>query len=105
KVDCQRSVYTRCRGEGKKKADSAGAVDRQTRPWAAAISVYSPAEKTMAEINLLSPGRIDGFETRNRLFMAPMTRCRANAGAVPSDLAVEYYSQRATAGLILTEGT
>ena len=59
----------------------------------------------MAEINLHSKGRLDGLETSNRLFMAPMTRCRANAGAIPSDLAVEYYAQRATAGLILTEGT
>ncbi len=37
--------------------------------------------------------------------MAPMTRSRANAGAVPSEIAIEYYMQRATAGLILTEGT
>ena len=59
----------------------------------------------MPDLNLLTPGRIDGFETRNRMFMAPMTRCRANAGAVPSELANEYYSQRATAGLISTEGT
>jgi N-ethylmaleimide reductase len=59
----------------------------------------------MADINLLTPGRIDGFDTRNRLFMAPMTRCRATAGGVPSDLAVTHYSQRASAGLILTEGT
>jgi N-ethylmaleimide reductase len=53
---------------------------------------------------LLSPGRIDGFETRNRLFMAPMTRSRALAAGVPSDLAIEYYEQRASAGLIITEG-
>src|SRR6185503_4651182 len=59
----------------------------------------------MPDVNLFTAGRIGGFETRNRLFMAPMTRCRANAGAVPSDLAMEYYAQRATAGLILTEGT
>src|SRR6185503_2899737 len=59
----------------------------------------------MPDVNLFTLGRIDSFETRNRFFMAPMTRCRANAGAVPSDLAVEYYAQRATAGLILTEGT
>ena len=59
----------------------------------------------MADINLLTPGRIDGFDARNRLVMAPMTRCRALAGGVPSDLAVTHYSQRASAGLILTEGT
>ena len=59
----------------------------------------------MSDINLFTPGRINGFETRNRMFMAPMTRSRANAGAVPSEIAIEYYTQRATAGLILTEGT
>ena len=37
--------------------------------------------------------------------MAPMTRSRARPGGVPSDLAIEYYRQRAGAGLIITEGT
>jgi len=59
----------------------------------------------MSEVNLFTPGRINGFETRNRIIMAPMTRNRADAGAVPSDMAVEYYSQRASAGLIISEGT
>jgi 2,4-dienoyl-CoA reductase-like NADH-dependent reductase (Old Yellow Enzyme family) len=39
------------------------------------------------------------------MFMAPMTRSRALPGGVPSDLAIEYYGQRASAGLIITEGT
>ena len=59
----------------------------------------------MADVNLFTPGRIDGFDTKNRMMMAPMTRSRALAGGVPSDLAIEYYAQRASAGLILTEGT
>ena len=58
----------------------------------------------MTAPNLLTPGRIGGFDTRNRLFMAPMTRSRALAGGVPSELAIEYYAQRASAGLIVTEG-
>src|SRR5436305_7065322 len=37
--------------------------------------------------------------------MAPMTRSRALPGGVPSDLAIEYCAQRASAGLIITEGT
>lgn len=41
----------------------------------------------------------------NRLVMAPMTRCRAVAGNVPSPLAPAYYAQRASAGLIVTEAT
>ncbi len=41
----------------------------------------------------------------NRIVMAPMTRCRANhADAVPNDMIVEYYRQRAGAGLIISEG-
>jgi len=59
----------------------------------------------MPDVTLFTPGRINGFDTPNRFFMAPMTRSRANAGAVPSEIAIEYYTQRATAGLIITEGT
>lgn len=42
---------------------------------------------------------------RNRIIMAPLTRCRASAGRVPNALMTEYYRQRASAGLILTEAT
>ncbi|HWK54985.1 MAG TPA: alkene reductase [Hyphomicrobiales bacterium] len=41
----------------------------------------------------------------NRIVMAPLTRARAGASRVPNDLMVEYYRQRASAGLILTEAT
>ena len=41
----------------------------------------------------------------NRIVMAPLTRNRAGPGLVPSELAAEYYSQRATAGLIIAEAT
>ncbi len=41
----------------------------------------------------------------NRVFMAPMTRSRANPDGVHSELAASYYSQRAAAGLIITEAT
>ena len=42
----------------------------------------------------------------NRIVMAPMTRmCASNAGYVPTDLHVEYYAQRASAGLIIGAGT
>lgn len=59
----------------------------------------------MSELNLQSPGRIGSLETANRVVMAPMTRSRAHHGGVPSALAIEYYVQRASAGMILTEGT
>lgn len=42
---------------------------------------------------------------KNRMVMAPLTRCRATAEHVPTDLMATYYAQRATAGLIITEGT
>lgn len=41
----------------------------------------------------------------NRIVMAPLTRCRASDGRVPNSLMAEYYAQRATAGLILSEAT
>lgn len=54
---------------------------------------------------LLQPITIGVNTARNRLFMAPLTRSRAQADGTPSDLQVEYYAQRASAGLIITEAT
>ena len=54
-------------------------------------------------MSLLSPFRLGKLELRNRIVMAPMTRSRA-IGNVPNDAMAEYYEQRASAGLILTEG-
>ena len=60
----------------------------------------------MAEQPLLTPFHSDKLNLKNRVVMAPMTRSRAdNPGAVPNDLMVTYYDQRASAGLIVTEGT
>ena len=54
---------------------------------------------------LYQPTKIGAIEVANRLIMAPLTRCRANANGehVPTDLMAEYYTQRATAGLIIAE--
>jgi N-ethylmaleimide reductase len=58
-----------------------------------------------AEI-LFSPYALGDLKLRNRIVMAPLTRTRAeNRGKVPNELMVEYYTQRARAGLIITEGT
>jgi N-ethylmaleimide reductase len=54
---------------------------------------------------LFDPIRIDDFDLASRIVMAPLTRNRAAPGQVPSDLAVEYYRQRANAGLIITEAS
>lgn len=45
------------------------------------------------------------LQLTNRIVMSPLTRCRASAGRVPNALMAEYYRQRATAGLIITEAT
>lgn len=54
---------------------------------------------------LFEPYKLGPLTLANRLVMAPLTRNRAGAGNVPSPLAVEYYSQRATAGLIISEAS
>ena len=48
---------------------------------------------------------IGDLRLANRVFMAPLTRCRASAGRVPNALMAEYYRQRASAGLIVSEAT
>ena len=54
---------------------------------------------------LLEPYTLGDLPLRNRIVMAPLTRTRAaNFGHVPTDLMREYYEQRATAGLIISEG-
>ncbi|HZG32861.1 MAG TPA: alkene reductase, partial [Sphingopyxis sp.] len=53
---------------------------------------------------LFEPRLLGSLALSNAVVMAPMTRDRAGPGDVPGDLMVEYYRQRATAGLIVTEG-
>lgn len=54
---------------------------------------------------LFDPLPVGDLVLPNRIVMAPLTRCRAVAERVPNALMAEYYSQRASAGLILTEAT
>ncbi len=54
--------------------------------------------------HLLSPGKVGALELPNRLVMGPLTRMRANADGVMGALNAEYYGQRASAGLIVSEG-
>lgn len=58
----------------------------------------------MSNYKALTPYRLGNIELKNHIVMAPMTRSRA-LGNVPNDLMAEYYRQRASAGLIITEGT
>jgi 2,4-dienoyl-CoA reductase-like NADH-dependent reductase (Old Yellow Enzyme family) len=54
---------------------------------------------------LFTPLRLGAIEIPNRVVMAPLTRCRAGPGRVPTELMADYYAQRASAGLILSEAT
>jgi N-ethylmaleimide reductase len=55
--------------------------------------------------SLFDPITLGAVEAPNRIIMAPLTRGRADRDAVPSDIMVEYYTQRASAGLIISEAT
>jgi N-ethylmaleimide reductase len=56
-------------------------------------------------MNMFSTYRLGDLSLPNRFVMAPMTRSRALEGNVPNPLAAVYYAQRASAGLLVTEGT
>jgi len=59
----------------------------------------------MSTSNLFSAVSIGNMKLKNRMVMAPMTRNRAASGNVPQIMNVEYYRQRASAGLIITEAS
>eukprot|EP00045_Choanoeca_perplexa_P003697 m.32733 g.32733 ORF g.32733 m.32733 type:complete len:380 (+) comp12179_c0_seq2:87-1226(+) len=54
---------------------------------------------------LLSGIKLGDLQLKNRVALAPMTRARSGASRVPNDLNVEYYTQRANAGLVITEAS
>ncbi len=54
---------------------------------------------------LFSPLTLGALALPNRIVMAPLTRCRADADHIPTDLMTTYYAQRASAGLIIAEAT
>ncbi|KRB83854.1 alkene reductase [Noviherbaspirillum sp. Root189] len=55
--------------------------------------------------HLFAPLRLGELTLPNRIVMPPMTRARAADGEVPTDMMAQYYQQRASAGLIISEGT
>jgi N-ethylmaleimide reductase len=59
----------------------------------------------MTTSKIFNPIKVGSHTLENRIVMAPLTRNRAGEGNVPHELNVEYYEQRATAGLIITEAT
>ena len=59
----------------------------------------------MSTNHLFAPFSLGNFQTKNRIALAPMTRGRAGADRIPNELMAEYYYQRASAGLQITEAT
>lgn len=59
----------------------------------------------MSSPTLFDPIDLGDIHAPNRIFMAPLTRGRAGPGFVPNELALEYYRQRASAGLLISEAT
>lgn len=60
----------------------------------------------MSESKLFSPLKVGAVTVPNRVFMAPLTRLRSiEPGDIPTPLMAEYYRQRASSGLIITEAT
>lgn len=60
---------------------------------------------SVESVGVFSPYTLGPLQLKNRMVMAPLTRSRAEANNVPSPMATTYYSQRASAGLIITEAT
>lgn len=54
---------------------------------------------------LFTPIKIGSLELKNKIIMAPLTRCRADVNHNPTPMMAEYYAQRASAGLIIAEAT
>ncbi len=54
---------------------------------------------------IFNPLQLGSLKLKNRIIMAPLTRGRADEGGIPNALMAEYYSQRADAGLIISEAT
>jgi N-ethylmaleimide reductase len=70
----------------------------------ARTAAFSP-ETSPEPASLLTPYHLGGLRLGNRMVLSPMTRSRAVAGNVPNPIAAQYYVQRASAGLQITEGT
>ena len=110
-------AYQRVDGKGVALVWRVGEPRRSTRADRAATVLAARADdggahgdrgvlKTAPVQPLLRPYRLRDLELPNRVVMAPLTRMRAtNPERAPTALHAEYYAQRATAGLIISEGT
>lgn len=62
-------------------------------------------QSSMHYASLFTPVTVGSLALPNRILMAPLTRCRADADHVPTALVADYYAQRASAGLLIAEAT
>ena len=69
------------------------------------LETIIPDAATESAPKLLAPARLGPMKLSNRVIMAPLTRSRAGPHGVPQQINAAYYAQRATAGLIITEGS
>lgn len=69
------------------------------------VGPHADASQNLPMADLFSPLRVGSLELPNRIWMAPLTRCRAEEDHVPGALIAEHYAQRASAGLIVSEAT
>jgi len=69
------------------------------------VDATAKREKAQAESDLFRSARLGPYQLANRIVMAPLTRSRASEDGVPRSLMAQYYAQRASAGLIIAEGT
>ncbi len=56
-------------------------------------------------VDLFTPLTAGALDLNNRILMAPLTRCRADEGHIPSDIMATHYAQRASSGLLIAEAT
>ena len=71
-------------------------------PWYGGLYL---ANLTNVAKSLLEPYKLGPITLKNRIVMAPLTRSRAGQGDAPRDVNAQFYEQRATAGLIISEAT
>jgi N-ethylmaleimide reductase len=83
-------------------------VDRRTTApdvTRTAVGMGSAPTSVATGMDLFAPVSLGDLQLANRVVMAPLTRLRCGDAAVPGELVTDYYAQRASVGLIITEGT
>ncbi|KAH9121074.1 hypothetical protein LEN26_009761 [Aphanomyces euteiches] len=75
---------------------SAGSFKLKSMPY---FNLLSTVKQLNMAHNLFSPILVGSIFLKNRIVMAPLTRCRAGPSHLPNDLMKEHYTQRASAGL------